>query len=228
VAAYIAAPIGWFHFAAVCRKVDGMSVERWYVEQCAQHWGIKPSTWRDYVSDGRAPAAAGHDPATGRKWWRPAEVRASQADREGQGARTDLADGYLTAPDGRRVFVSPHTIAAADLLSELTTAADRPATVTRAQLRDRWDAEFPEDSITRRVSPGELDRRIRKDAAARRTVAARGDGRRVDGTANSGGTLARQRVKEALRVLDVLGVIRRDGELITVLDRAALRRVAAM
>ena len=190
-----------------------MRVERWYVEQCAEHCGIKPSTWRDYVADKRAPAAAGHDPTTGRKWWRADEVRTWQANRDGQGTRTDLADAYLVGPDERRVFVSPDTIAAAELLTEI--AAGR-SSLPRAELRARWDEEFPEDNQTKRLPPAHINRRPARQ------------GRRLDGKPNTAGTLAHRRVIKALAALDKLGVIARDGDQITVLDADRLRRIGAM
>lgn len=53
--------------------------------------------------------------------------------------------------------------------------------------------------------------------------------KREDGTRPSApDALVERDIKDALRVLDILGAIRRDGERITVLDPAALRRIGGM
>ena len=64
----------------------------WGVAEAASHCGIKPGTWRDYVSDGRAPKAErGTDPAVPpNRWnpqWRPETVKAWHAGRPGKGGR---------------------------------------------------------------------------------------------------------------------------------------------
>ena len=63
--------------------------ETWTVEQCAAAWGIKPATWRDAVSDGRAPQPLdGFDNDRKRRWDAEA-VR--NFPRPGQGRRNDLS-----------------------------------------------------------------------------------------------------------------------------------------
>jgi hypothetical protein len=67
--------------------------ETWTADQCAAEWGgISPSTWRAYVSQGRAPQPLpGYDEQRRRRW-DPAVVRAAKERRPGQGRRTDLTD----------------------------------------------------------------------------------------------------------------------------------------
>lgn len=66
---------------------------RWTTRQAAEHCGVSPATYRDYVSDGRAPAPfQDRDPATGAKLHDAAAVKSWHASRPGQGARTDLSD----------------------------------------------------------------------------------------------------------------------------------------
>lgn len=50
--------------------------------------GVAPSTWRDYVARGYAPAPDGRLGRT--PWWRPATITTWLETRPGQGARTDL------------------------------------------------------------------------------------------------------------------------------------------
>lgn len=50
--------------------------------------GVAPSTWRDYVARGRAPAPDGRLGRT--PWWRPDTITTWLETRPGQGARTDL------------------------------------------------------------------------------------------------------------------------------------------
>ena len=65
--------------------------ERWTTAQVAEWCNIQPSTYRDYVSEGRAPAPlAERDPVTGAKLYDAEAVRQWQANRPGAGARTDL------------------------------------------------------------------------------------------------------------------------------------------
>lgn len=67
-----------------------MSDETWTVEQCAQEWGISPSSWRVYVGAGRAPKPLpGYDEQRRRRW-DPEQVRQAKGRRPGRGARTDL------------------------------------------------------------------------------------------------------------------------------------------
>lgn len=69
--------------------------EEWTVRQCAEHWGVQPGTWRDYVAKGRAPKATRYlDRRT--PLWSAEAVRAWQ--RPGQGKRTDLT-GEGSMPD---------------------------------------------------------------------------------------------------------------------------------
>lgn len=68
--------------------------ETWTADQCAAAWGIKPSTWRDYVSSGYAPRPLpGYDEQRRRRW-NPDEVR--NWPRPGRGKRTDLPPPLLT------------------------------------------------------------------------------------------------------------------------------------
>jgi len=63
----------------------------WTTTQAARHWGVKPGTYRDYVSAGYAPQPVEmRDPRTGAKLYRAVDVREWHANRLGQGARTDL------------------------------------------------------------------------------------------------------------------------------------------
>ncbi|MET0188943.1 MAG: hypothetical protein ABW212_08105 [Pseudonocardia sediminis] len=49
--------------------------ETWTSDECAEHWGVKTTTWLGYVSRGQAPAPlAGIDGR--RKRWDAGEVRA--------------------------------------------------------------------------------------------------------------------------------------------------------
>lgn len=65
--------------------------ERWTTAQAAEWCNIRPSTYRDYVSEGRAPAPLPErDPASGAKLHDAAAVRAWHASRPGAGTRTDL------------------------------------------------------------------------------------------------------------------------------------------
>jgi hypothetical protein len=119
-----------------------MSQERWIAEQCATHVGITISTWRDYVADGRAPAALpGYDPETGRKTWDPATVRTWHAHRPGQGARTDLT--HLPDPHGHPVFINPTTI---------TTATHTP-TIPRSALRQQFTQQIISGHLKNHTEP---------------------------------------------------------------------------
>lgn len=121
------------------------SQERWTADQCATHTGITTSTWRDYVADGRAPAALpGYDPATGRKTWDATTVQSWHAQRPGQGARTDLT--YHPDPDGHPVFINPTTITTATLLRDLTSTEG--TTVTKSALHQKWAQQFPNKNQT--------------------------------------------------------------------------------
>jgi hypothetical protein len=62
----------------------------WTAEQCAKHWGIQMSTWRDYVSRDYAPQALPGFDDQRRRRWDPTAVRAAYAKRPGRGARTDI------------------------------------------------------------------------------------------------------------------------------------------
>lgn len=67
-------------------------LDEWTVGQCAEHWGIKPATWRSYVTRGHAPGPAKHVGAT--PVWDPQAVK--DWVRPGRGARTDKADQEAT------------------------------------------------------------------------------------------------------------------------------------
>lgn len=71
--------------------------ETWTADECAAAWGIKPSTWRAYVSQGRAPKPLpGYDEQRRRRWDSDA---ARSWKRAGQGRRTDLTDHTEENPD---------------------------------------------------------------------------------------------------------------------------------
>jgi len=53
----------------------------------AAHLGIRPSTWRDYVADGRAPAPDGIDEGFGKPYWLKSSLDKWQASRPGRGRR---------------------------------------------------------------------------------------------------------------------------------------------
>jgi hypothetical protein len=65
--------------------------QTWTADRCAEEWGgIALSTWRSYVSTGRAPKPLpGYDEQRRRRW-DPESVRSWK--RPGRGARTDLTD----------------------------------------------------------------------------------------------------------------------------------------
>lgn len=78
--------------------------ERWTTAQVAEYCGVRPSTYRDYVSDGRAPGPLPErDLKTGAKLYDADAVKAWHANRPGRGARTDLGQNLgqnLTGPPG--------------------------------------------------------------------------------------------------------------------------------
>lgn len=62
----------------------------WTAQECARYWGVRPSTWRDYVSRDYAPQPLdGFDNQRCRRW-NPDAVKAAFALRPGRGARTDI------------------------------------------------------------------------------------------------------------------------------------------
>ena len=70
--------------------------ETWTVEQCAEAWRVKPSTWRYYVHRGLAPQPLpGYDDDRKRRW-DPGAVMTFP--RPGQGRRTDLQAAVPTPP----------------------------------------------------------------------------------------------------------------------------------
>jgi hypothetical protein len=72
--------------------------ERWTTAQVAEYCGVRPSTYRDYVSDGRAPGPLPErDPQSGAKLYDADAVREWHANRPGAGARTDLGQMGQTA-----------------------------------------------------------------------------------------------------------------------------------
>jgi hypothetical protein len=172
--------------------------QRWTAEQCAAHAGISTSTWRDYVADGRAPAALpGYDPDTGRKTWDSATVRTWQAHRPGQGTRTDLT--YLPGADGHPVFISPVTITTATLL--LTLAGPHATAVPRSTLRQQWAQQFPDDNQSQPLPQH---------------------------TPHTTNTLTTRRISKALNALDKLGAIHRDRHHITITDHAILTHITTL
>lgn len=65
--------------------------ERWTTAQVAEWCNIRPGTYRDYVSEGRAPGPLRErDPETGAKLYDAEAVKEWHASRPGAGARTDL------------------------------------------------------------------------------------------------------------------------------------------
>lgn len=63
----------------------------WTTTQAARHWGVKPATYRDYVSAGYAPPPVGQrDPTTGAKLHSARASKAAFEARKGQGHRSDL------------------------------------------------------------------------------------------------------------------------------------------
>lgn len=70
-----------------------MTAERWTTRQAADYCGIEPDTYRAYVNRGLAPPALHErDPDTGARMHDADAVRAWNASRPGQGARTDLKE----------------------------------------------------------------------------------------------------------------------------------------
>lgn len=68
--------------------------ERWTTAQVAEYCGVRPSTYRNYVSEGRAPGPlAERDPESGAKLYDADAVKVWHASRPGPGSRTDLAPG---------------------------------------------------------------------------------------------------------------------------------------
>ncbi len=60
----------------------------WTADECAEAWGVAPSTWRAYVAQGRAPGPLpGYDEQR-RRMWDPDVVKSWK--RPGQGSRSDL------------------------------------------------------------------------------------------------------------------------------------------
>lgn len=72
-------------------KVKDQWEGTWTAEQCAQHWQIQMSTWRDYVSRDYAPQPLPGFDDQRRRRWDPDAVKESYAHRPGRGARTDIA-----------------------------------------------------------------------------------------------------------------------------------------
>lgn len=68
--------------------------ELWPTTRCAEYCGVKPGTWRYYRSRLGAPAPVSRQTAAqgGEDLYDPQAVIEWQANRAGQGARTDLRD----------------------------------------------------------------------------------------------------------------------------------------
>ena len=80
-------PLGWTIVGSREHPVPSLAAQdrEWIAKQCADAWGVKPATWRSYVTRGQAPAPlrrVGSTPV-----WDPAVVLGWP--RPGQGARTD-------------------------------------------------------------------------------------------------------------------------------------------
>lgn len=83
------------------------AAEEWTAQECADAWGVKPPTWRSYVSRGQAPQPVRRIGST--PLWNPAEVTGYQ--RPGSGARTDL---HTTTPKE-----SPVTVTLQDMIDKI-------------------------------------------------------------------------------------------------------------
>ena len=98
----------------------------WTAAQCARNWKIEESTWRGYVTSGRAPAPLpGWDEQRRRRWDEDA-VRAWV--RPGQGFRADRPLGN-------------HAATLAAIVLRMAAESD---VVPRAALRSEWIGEYPE------------------------------------------------------------------------------------
>lgn len=75
---------------ALVLKTDGnpLQRQRWGAKAVARELGVKPTTVRSWLSRGQMPDPDGRDDA-GRAWWLPDTIRQWNANRPGQGARTD-------------------------------------------------------------------------------------------------------------------------------------------
>jgi hypothetical protein len=139
------------------RRVEPNHRRWWTADDCGKHCGdISASTWRSYALEGRTPAARPHrDRLTGKKVWDSRAVIAWHAARAGQGARTDLATGYLDTPNGHRVFINQATITTAGLLMQARLpsihrdALMECAGVTRQQLTSAITALVKVGAVTR-------------------------------------------------------------------------------
>jgi len=61
--------------------------ERWGSKAVATYLGIKPSTWRALVAQGRAPKPDGVDEGFGRNYWLKTTIVTWNAERPGHGGR---------------------------------------------------------------------------------------------------------------------------------------------
>lgn len=69
--------------------------EEWTARQCAEHIGVKPSTWRAYVARGQAPRPSRYlDQRT--PLWSAAEVRAWDRPRQAARAERNRAQNTTT------------------------------------------------------------------------------------------------------------------------------------
>lgn len=74
---------------AGCRIVWDVT-DRWTTAQVAEYLGVNPSTYRDYVADGRAPGPLRErDPDTGAKLYDAAAVKAWHESRPGRGGKVE-------------------------------------------------------------------------------------------------------------------------------------------
>jgi hypothetical protein len=128
----------------------------WTTTESATWWGVKPGTFRDYVSKGYAPSPVDvRDPVTGSKMYDAAAVRAAFAARPGQGARTDVrpagwyewVDWY--AANGAQATRDPWRWRHAAASAHADLHPDRhPSTLTREEVAQVWlhaeaDADAP-------------------------------------------------------------------------------------
>jgi hypothetical protein len=73
--------------------------ELWTTAQAAEHCGVRPSTYRDYVHRQGAPGHVARQPGrSGQDLYDAAAVRKFQANRKGQGSRTDLRKDQTCCP----------------------------------------------------------------------------------------------------------------------------------
>jgi len=118
--------------------------ELWTTAQAAEHCGVRPSTYRDYVSRQGAPKHVSRQPGRGQDLYLAEAVRAWHAKRPGRGARTDLP--RETQPSGKRPMTNqpPFTLVSAEdvtdeILELAVTITDDFYPDQRIDWGDVWD-----------------------------------------------------------------------------------------